>query len=70
MPPGQLPVLVTPQTFRRSYAIEMLRSGVGMYHVKEMLGHELDTLKHYAKLNITDLQTTHCKYHPRGKDAD
>jgi len=27
----------------------MLRAGAGMYHVKELLGHEsLDTIKHYA----------------------
>ena len=35
----------------------MLRSGANMYHVKELLGHEsLETLKHYAKLTITDLR--------------
>ena len=38
----------------------------GPYHVKELLGHEsLDTLKHYAKLTITDLRETHRKCHPR-----
>ena len=42
-----------------------------MYHVKELLGHEsLETLKHYAKLTITDLKATHEKCHPREKDAD
>jgi site-specific recombinase XerD len=34
-----------------------------------MLGHEsLDTLKHYAKLTITDLKAAHSKCHPREKD--
>jgi len=61
---------VTPHTFRRSCATEMLRGGAGMYHVKEMLGHEsLDTLKHYAKLTIRDLKATHKKCHPREQDG-
>jgi site-specific recombinase XerD len=47
----------------------MLRGGAGMYHLKELLGHEsLDTLKHYAKLTITDLKSAHAKCHPREKD--
>lgn len=59
-------VNVTPHTFRRSCTTELLRSGANMYHVKELLGHEsLDTLKHYAKLTITDLRDTHRKCHPR-----
>ena len=61
---------VTPHTFRRSCATEMLRGGAGMYHVKELLGHEsLDTLKHYAKLTICDLKRTHERCHPREKDS-
>ena len=62
---------VTPHTFRRSCATEMLRSGANMYHVKELLGHEsLETLKHYAKLTITDLKKTHAKCHPRERDRE
>jgi len=59
-------VNVTPHTFRRSCTTELLRSGANMYHVKDLLGHEsLETLKHYAKLTITDLRATHRKCHPR-----
>jgi site-specific recombinase XerD len=37
--------------------------------VKELLGHKnLDTLKHYTRLTITDLQKTHAKCHPREQD--
>ena len=65
-----LEVNVTPHTFRRSCTTELLRAGAGMYHVKELLGHEsLETLKHYAKLTITDLKETHRKCHPRERDA-
>ena len=64
-----LDVHVTAHLFRRSCTTELLRGGAGMYHVKELLGHEsLDTLKHYAKLTITDLKQTHRKCHPREKD--
>jgi integrase/recombinase XerD len=64
------PVNVTPHTFRRSCTTELLRGGAGMYHVKELLGHDsLDTLKHYAKLTITDLKREHQRCHPREKDT-
>jgi site-specific recombinase XerD len=60
---------VTPHTFRRSCTTEMLRAGAGMYHVKELLGHEsLDTLQHYARLTIVDLKKTHRQCHPRERD--
>lgn len=61
-----LTVRVTPHTFRRSCATEMLRAGANMYHIKEMLGHEsLNTLRHYARLTIMDLKKTHHLCHPR-----
>lgn len=60
---------VSPHTFRRSCATELIRGGANMYHVKELLGHEsLDTLKHYARLTILDLKRTHEKCHPRERD--
>jgi integrase/recombinase XerD len=64
-----LSIEVTPHTFRRSCTTELLRGGANMYHVKELLGHEsLETLKHYAKLTITDLKATHEKCHPRERE--
>jgi integrase/recombinase XerD len=64
--PPELKMRVTPHTFRRSCATEMLRGGANMYHVKELLGHQtLDTLQHYARLTIEDLKKAHRKYHPR-----
>ncbi len=60
---------VTPHTFRRSCATELIRGGANMYHVKELLGHEsLDTLQHYVRLTINDLKKTHEKCHPRERD--
>jgi len=57
---------VTPHTFRRSCATEMIRGGANLYHVKDLLGHEsLDTLRHYAKLNVDDLKRMLARCHPR-----
>ncbi len=56
---------ITSHSFRRSCATELIRGGANLYHVKELLGHEdLQSLKHYTKLTITDLRKTHAKYHP------
>jgi integrase/recombinase XerD len=66
---AKLDVKVTPHTFRRSCTTELIRSEANLYHVKELLGHEsLSTVKHYAKLTITDLKRTHARCHPREKD--
>lgn len=65
-----IPMTVTAHTFRRSCTTELLRAGANMYHVKELLGHEsLDTLRHYARLTISDLRATHQRCHPRERDA-
>jgi integrase/recombinase XerD len=65
------PEHVSAHTYRRSCTTELIRGGANLYHVKELLGHEsLDTLKHYAKLNIQDLKDTHRKCHPRERGQD
>lgn len=64
-----LPVTVTPHTFRRSCTTELIRGGANLWHVKELLGHEdLDTLHHYTKLTISDLKKTHARCHPRERE--
>ena len=60
---------ITPHTFRRSCATELIRGGANIYHVKDLLGHEsLETLRHYTRLTIGDLKKTHRKCHPRERD--
>lgn len=67
---AKVDVHVTPHTYRRSCATEMIRGNANIYHVKELLGHEsIDTLKPYTKLTIMDLKKTHAKCHPREKDS-
>ena len=64
-----LDIQITPHTFRRSCTSEMIKSNANLYHVKQLLGHKsFETLNHYAKLDITDLQKTHERCHPREKD--
>jgi len=64
-----LDIPITPHTFRRSCTSEMIKSNANLYHVKQLLGHNsFETLNHYAKLDITDLQKTHERCHPREKD--
>ena len=61
-----LPDEVSPHTLRHSFATHLLDRGADLKTVQQLLGHEsLDTLKHYAKLNIQDLKETHRKCHPR-----
>jgi site-specific recombinase XerD len=68
---ADLPVNVTPHTFRRTCITEMVRGGANLYHVKELLGHaSFRTLNHYAKLNINDLKKTHAQCHPRERKAE
>ena len=60
---------ISPHTFRRSCATEMIRNRAQLYHVKEMLGHEsIESVKLYCNLSIVDLKDAHRKYHPREHD--
>jgi integrase/recombinase XerD len=67
---AKIDIHVTPHSFRRTCATELIRGNANIYHVKEILGHEsLETLRHYAKLTITDLRKTHAKCHPRERNS-
>jgi len=51
--------------------IDCIRGGANIYNVKEFLGHEdLQTLKPYTLLTVTDLRKTHAECHPREKEKD
>jgi len=58
--------LIFPHVFRRSCATELIKSDANLYHVKHLLGHDMDTLKSYVKLH-SDLQRMHGKCHPSVK---
>lgn len=62
--------VVRPHVLRRSCATEMLRSGANVWAIKELLGHEqLETIEHYALLDLSDLKQMHSKCHPRDRSA-
>ncbi len=52
----QFPARVTPHMLRHSYATYLMRRGVGLRHVQELLGHEsLATTQVYLHVALTDL---------------
>jgi site-specific recombinase XerD len=58
----------TPANFATAFNTDA--GGAGMYHVKELLGHDsFETIKHYAKLTISGLKKEHQRRHPREKDG-
>jgi len=67
---AKIDVHVTPHSFRKTCATELIRGNANIYHVKEILGHEsIETLKHYTRLTIMDLRKTHAKCHPRERSS-
>ena len=65
----KLPTRVTPYTFRRSFATELIIHGANPYAVAKLLGHDnVDSIDHYVKLAAVELKRVHRRYHPREKD--
>lgn len=47
-------------SFRRAFAINMLRAGVDIFSLQELMGHaDLQILRRYLKQNVDDLRTAH-----------
>ncbi len=60
---------ITPHTFRRSCATEMIKNHANVVHVKELLEHaSLRSIHIYCDLTILDLKNEHRKGHPREMD--
>lgn len=56
---------VTLHSFRRAFAITMLRGGVDIYSLQELMGHaDLQVLRRYLKQTGDDLRTAHAKGSP------
>lgn len=52
-----------PHTFRRTFALWSLRSGMSLYHLQRLMGHEdIAVLRQYLALVDTDLKSAHEKY--------
>jgi len=59
--------VVSPHTFRHTFASHLIEGGADLRAVQEMLGHEsITTTEIYTHLNSKFLQETIKLYHPRG----
>lgn len=51
--------------FRRSFALAMLREGVDIYTLAELMGHStIDVLKYYLKQTTEDMALAHNEHGP------
>lgn len=55
----------TIHSFRRTFAITMLRNGTDIFTLQRLMGHaDLQILRRYLRQNITDLKAAHDKFSP------
>ena len=59
---------VTPHTLRHSFATQMLRGGMDIHTVQELLGHaNISTTQVYTQVNREHIRETYEKAHPRAR---
>jgi len=60
---------VAIHTLRHSCARHMLRNGVPVRQLQEMLGHaSLESTQLYTRVTINDLRAMHAQFHPREQE--
>ena len=57
---------LSPHAFRRSFATHLLKEGVEIRYIQELLGHkDINSTMRYIHLAISDLRDVLVKFHPR-----
>jgi integrase/recombinase XerD len=60
--------IVSPHTFRHSFATHLLEGGADLKAIQDMLGHEsILTTEIYTHLDTDYLRDTIMRYHPRNR---
>ncbi|MFA6842890.1 MAG: tyrosine recombinase [Bacilli bacterium] len=59
---------ISPHILRHSYASHLLKNGVDLRLIQELLGHEdISTTEHYIHIKNDDLNQTYIRFHPRSQ---
>jgi integrase/recombinase XerD len=66
-----IPKIVSPHTFRHSFATHLIEGGADLRAIQDMLGHEsITTTEIYTHLDIEYLKETIMTFHPRNRKKE